>query len=600
MSRAFGQPAGPPRAEPGHASSSTPGKINMRANTSRAKFRAFTPSGGFNLEDRVVLSDSGLTGPAIVQTAAQTSGDDLDFRIPTDPLDRSPLVDQVQGQINQAFVDFAGEYRDLRLAYLTSVLGEQPDAGILPDARDAFSQYQEATREQVQQLRSGILDVLDNVEGGAAVLDTYAAVRAGQLGDELTSIPGVGEGPFNPVEFASLSEQAMADALFSINQFVELYDTALFQTASGIFSGNLRFFRGGDPSPEEVPLLSPIVGEVQGEFNSAFAALANDFRQLRTDSFNELGDGEADPNAFRQQMANRIEALRVQLIDAIDSPTGGPGVLAVFLNTQINQFQQTFARLPVAGESGLTPDGYSALAEGIIARSLNDANAMVQLYDVSLATTAMNFFNANQDFRDLANRLNAPFPGGGRPFSGGVGVASQTAGESVGTARQFGGGLGGGFGGIGGGLGGFDSVGGFGGGVTGGFGGLGGIPTGLAGSYTDRLTPDSFFNTTPTGFDRGLGFGGLGGFGGLSSFGGLGGLGTGFDLGPVTSVGGSAFGNGFGFGGTTFPGFGNAGLAFGNTVGFGTPGVGYGLGNGFGVVGGPGYGTGVGFGGFFF
>lgn len=552
----------------------------------------FNPSASFHLEDRVVLSDLGLSGPAVVQvqTAAQTAGGD-DFRIPADSMRESPLVARVQGQINQAFGNFAQEYRALRSAYFSTLLEPQADPSILPDPQTTLDNYRQGIRDQAARLGQDIQGVLDEVEGGAAVLDAYAAVRANQLAGELASVPGVGQGPFNPVEFATLGEQAINDANFAINQFVELYDSALYQTAAGIFSGNLRFFRGGPPASDGLPTLSPVVGQVQGEFNSAFAALADDFRQLRQGYYNDLASGDADFGAFQQVVAQRIEALRGQLFDAIEAPVGGSGSLQNFLTFQVQQFQQSFARLPAVGESGLTPDGFSAISEELIARSLNDAKAMVQLYDASLSTTALNFFAANP-------RVRALLGGAVRNLGAGQGVdvAAQVAGSAagVGTARQ---------------LGGFDP--GL-GGVTGGFGGLGGIPTGLAGSFTDRLGlgADSFFNTTPTGFDTGLGFGGLGTFGGLNPGLGVGVGGTnsglaGFNSGlggfnsGLTGLGGN-FSTGFGFGNAAFPGFGNAGLGFGNTVGFGTPTGGFGLGNGFGVVGGPGFGTGLGFGGFFF
>ncbi|QDV36121.1 hypothetical protein [Tautonia plasticadhaerens] len=575
--------------------------------------RTFTPSASFSLEDRVVLSDVGPAGPTIVQvqSAAQADGDDGDdFRIPFDPQRQSALVGRVQAQISQAFDRFAVGYRTQRDAYFGAIASSQPGGGYLPDTQEVLAGYRQALGEQGRQLTSDILDVLDGVEGGAAVLDAYAAVRAGQLANELATIPGVGQGPLNPVEFATLGEQALNDASQAVNQFVALYDTALYQTAAGFFSGNLRFFRGGGLPTGERLGFSPIVGQLQDEFNSSYSTFADELRGLRQGYFAEDAAGEVDFDAYRQDVADRLEALRGRLFESIQAPNGGPGGLEPFVTQQINQFQRAIAGLPAVGESGLTPDGYAAATEDLIARSLNDLRAMVQLYDVSIATTAMNFFMTNPQFRALAGRLGG---GAGGGVGGDVDTAAQVAGSSIGTARQFGTfnpGLGG---------------------VTGGLGGLGGIPTGLAGSFTDRLGlgADSFFNTSPTGFDSTLGFGGLGTFGGLrpvdtfgglggfdsniggfgNNIGGLGGLGSGLGgglgglgsgFGGLSGFGGSNFGNGFGFGGSTFPGLGAAGLNFGNTVGFGTPTAGFGLGNGFGVVGGPGFGNGLGFGGIFF
>lgn len=542
---------------------------------------AFTPSTSPALEERVVLSESGLLGPAVVQAATPNPQTD-EFRFPTELPERSELLNELEARMNTLFATFAEDFRIMRSTFfedLGNLMGNPGDSDgddtapidlraeqtpMTPET--LVASFHQAVLERVGELRDEVGDTLDDVQGGAGLLTTFARARVEQLGQELLNIPAPGIGPLNEAEYVVLGEYAIADALSATKQFINVYDAAIFQTASGFFSANLRFFRGGQRPAEQISDLSPAVGPVLDGLNGAFSAFATDVRDHRSAYLNALDPTTSDGafDAFRGQVAERADVLRTEAIDAINEPAGGGGLLNVFVTEQLNALQRNLANVPSVGSTPFEPLGFSLLNEQVIGRSLNDMRATVQLYDNTLATTARRFFDAH-----------ARFAGMGRPGQGlrtqtapmnvpGTQTAAQTAGEA--NAAQHGGGLvGGGFG-----PGGLVGLPGF------------GVRPGLGGSPFSPGTPvQPFFGPRPAGFDPALGFGGLGG--GFTGFGR-----------PVN------FGTGFGFGGTTFPGLGPAGSLFGQSLGFGTPTSGFGLGNSFGVVAGPGIGVGrPAFGGFF-
>ncbi|MEW4569751.1 hypothetical protein AB1L88_17955 [Tautonia sp. JC769] len=551
--------------------------------------RAFRPENSPALEERVVLSEAGLLGPVAAQAAqmATTSEETDGFRFPTELPERSQLIDQLEARMNSLFATFAEDFRALRSDYFEGLATPTQPPGDDPggDADDPIdlraepapvtpesmaSTFQQAVLDRVEGLRDDVNEALGEIQGGGGLLNNFGRARVEQLGQELVNIPGIGEGLLNTTEYAVISEFAIADALAATKRFINVYDAALFQTASGFFSGNLRFFRGGERPAEQLAELSPVVGPVLDGLNDSFASFASDFRDSRSDYFDSIGDQAGDDafEAFRGQVAERAEDLRTAAIEAINQPAGGAGVLNSFATQQLNSLQLNLANVPDAGTTAFGTLGHAALTEDLIGRSVNDLRAMVQLYDLSLFTTAMQFFDANPRFA----MMGRPAQGFGTPMGAAGGPGSQSAAQTVsagvGVGEAGAAQLGGGFGGGGFGPGGLVGVPGYGDRP-----GLGGSP------FSPGVPAQPFFGPRPAGYDPTLGFGGLGN--GLVGFGR-----------PVN------FGTGFGFGGQTFPGLGPAGSVFGQNLGFGSGGA-FGLGNTFGVVAGPGIGTGPGFGGFF-
>jgi hypothetical protein len=570
---------------------------------------AFRPDTSPALEERIVLSEAGLVGPVVAQAAqmATTSEETDGFRFPTELPERSQLIDQLEARMNTLFATFAAEFRDLRSAYFENLAtptqppGDDPgdEADDPVDLRaepapfspeDLASTFHQAILERVGELRDEVNAALDEVQGGAGPLNNFGRARVEQLGHELVNLPAIGVGPLNTSEYAVLGEFAIADALAATKRFINVYDAALFQTASGFFSGALRFFRGGQRPAEQLAELSPVVGPVLDGLNESFGEFASDFRDYRSDYFDAIGNpnGGDSFESFRGQVAERAEALRTAAIEAMNQPAGGAGVLNTFATEQLNALQLNLANVPDVGTTAFGTLGHAALTEELIGRSVNDLRALVQLYDLSLFTTAMQFFEANPRFA----MMGRPEQGFRAPMASGSALGSQSAAQTVGevNAAQLGGGFGGGGFGPGGPVGvpGFGNRPGLGGGFGGGGFGPGGpvgVPgfgnrPGLGGSpFSPGVPSQPFFGPRPAGYDPTLGFGGLGN--GLVGFGR-----------PVN------FGTGFGFGGQTFPGLGQAGSLFGQSLGFGSGGA-FGLGNSFGVVAGPGLGTGPGYGGFF-
>lgn len=555
------------------------GSDSMRAR----RLYAFSPNTSPALEDRIVLSNAGLMAPLAAEvvpiSAAATQAED--FRFPTELSGRSPLMDELSGLMNLAFSNFAEDYRALRTSYFEAIgalsgttendnnddeNGEPNGAPAMPgqSPESLAESFHQAIRARAGQLREQVNSALDDVQGGGGMLNSFGRARVDQLAQELVNIDPIGVGQLNPAEYSLMGEYAIADGLFATRQFIQVYDAALFQTASGIFSGNIRFFRGGAMPTEALQQLSPAVEPVLEGLNEAYSGFVNGLRDFRSEYRDSIDDGENDDRfeTFRTSVSERAEMLRGEAIDAINRPAGGAGVLSGFATDQLNQVQVLLASLPALGTTPLGAEAHAMLTEQVVGRSLNDMHALVQLYDMSLFTTALNFFNANPRFATQG----AGSPGG----SGGqVGTrAAQDGSEAVqgvpgvGVAAQT----------IGGGLGTIPGI---------GFGSPIGpsVPSGFGGTpFSPGAPPTSFFGPTPIGFNPSFGFGGLGG---------------GFNFGRPTN-----FGTGFGFGGQPFRGLGPGGTQFGQSLGFGTGGA-FGFGNQFGAVAGPGLGTGIGFGGFF-
>ncbi|HWE39857.1 MAG TPA: hypothetical protein VG406_25125 [Isosphaeraceae bacterium] len=544
---------------------------------SRRNYR-FRPVGLDALEDRTVMS-SAASLSAMAATPVTTG---------QTPQQQQTLVDQVLGQVDQAFSNFATQYRQARDAYFTSLAPTTttkalPDSTTSTAATDALTTYQQTTSQLVATLTQQVLAIVNSPGGGGGLLLPYLQARlggtqGGGLANDLLSIPAVGTNGLNSGDFFQISEQAITNALNATTSSVQLYDAALFQVGNAFFSGQLAFGKlsstvGTNPGGTQQQQQS-VTDQVLGNVYQAFTNFVNQYDQVRANYLGVAGGGgtfnnaQGDVAAYNAATQQLTATLAQQVVAAVGAPTGGATLLTTFLRARIGstQYGGLAQQLTAAPGANASPAGFSLATSAAISSALESTINSVRLYDASLVQGAFDLFVAAQarDFR-RARAMTAA-----HSRSPGTGVAAAITGARMGNSVNTG--------------------------VS------AGIPTSPAGDPTVTTAQALGGNVTVPGF---TGTGtitgtGLGGFINVPGF-----TGFGTTSGVPLLFNGFTFTPNFGFTATAtnpFFGFGGMGPFVTTTAlpSLTTPGLGLGFGNGFGVFNAPFNNTGFGFGGIFF
>ncbi len=541
----------------------------------------FRPESINMLESRTLLNGTGLLdyGTAVPAQIGDENGHG------GQNIDTQPIAEQVISQLDTQLGQFAGDYRGIRSRYFDFLNG----TGTFD-----YSQYQAATTQLTDQLGQNLVNVVNDVPGGADLLNAFLYTRIagdvnGSLKSSLTSIPAVDSTTLTQPGFAWLSEQSMQSAVGSVQTFTRMYDETLNYVAAGVFSGFFRFFEGGTTPTGNVTPGNPQIDQIEAKINPPFNDFMDQFRDLRTTYLNTLGTGDdvAALTTFRNGTQNLVDQLSTNVVNAIDQTPGG-GILARYAAARLNgpftgSLGATLTSLPgVSVANNINPESFSLATENAVGDALLGIQSYTRLYDQALYDTLDNFFQSGNagyqyhvdngyfhDNGDYDYGNNNGLLGGNNGLlgsnNGPVGrnngsLPNSNIARAVARPRAL----------------------------------MGGTVT------TARLSPSpgtfgsEFYGQNPTsasGYYSGYyptSYNGNNGFGGL---------GSGFNFG---------FPSGYGYSGSLYNGYyGSPGYNFGSSLGYGT--LGYGFGNGFGSYaygypggyGATGIGT-VGYGGLFY